>query len=113
MLWKDVTNEFKDKLTVSNGQYQLNFDKLDKRYAISYEGEYQNDAKDLNFQTHISGYPDYYSQYYAPATWNNGLVFFQNDANGNGQNGPIIENNNFTFDEDTGNGGTHGQNNGN
>ncbi|UXT08454.1 fibrinogen-binding adhesin SdrG C-terminal domain-containing protein [Staphylococcus aureus] len=113
LLWKDVTNEFKDKLTVSNGQYQLNFDKLDKRYAISYEGEYQNDAKDLNFQTHISGYPDYYSQYYAPATWNNELVFFQNDANGNGQNGPIIENNNFTFDEDTGNGGTHGQNNGN
>ncbi|HDZ8768666.1 TPA: fibrinogen-binding adhesin SdrG C-terminal domain-containing protein [Staphylococcus aureus] len=113
-LWKDVTNEFKDKLTVSSGQYQLNFDKLDKRYAISYEGEYQNDAKDLNFQTHISGYPDYYGQYYAAsATWNNGLVFFQNDANGNGQNGPIIENNDFTFDEDTGNGGTHGQNNGN
>ncbi|HDD0308551.1 TPA: fibrinogen-binding adhesin SdrG C-terminal domain-containing protein [Staphylococcus aureus] len=113
-LWKDVTNEFKDKLTVSSGQYQLNFDKLDKRYAISYEGEYQNDAKDLNFQTHISGYPDDYGQYYAAsATWNNGLVFFQNDANGSGQNGPIIENNDFIFDEDTGNGGTNGHNNGN
>ncbi|HDZ8650056.1 TPA: fibrinogen-binding adhesin SdrG C-terminal domain-containing protein [Staphylococcus aureus] len=112
-LWKDVTNEFKGKLTVSRGQYQLNFDKLDKRYAISYEGEYQNDAKDLKFQTHISGYPDYYGQYYvASATWNNGLVFFQNDANGNGQNGPIIENNDFTFDEDTTPDGDSGHNNG-
>ncbi|HDG5851208.1 TPA: fibrinogen-binding adhesin SdrG C-terminal domain-containing protein [Staphylococcus aureus] len=113
-LWKDVTNDFKDKLTIQNDGYQLNFDKLDKRYAVSYEGEYKKGNADLKFQTQVSGYTsEFYPEYYSTAVWNNGLVFFQNDANGNGQNGPIIDSNNFDFQEDTGNGEIHGHNNGN
>ncbi|WP_054193173.1 fibrinogen-binding adhesin SdrG C-terminal domain-containing protein [Staphylococcus aureus] len=113
-LWKEVTENFKDKLTIQNDGYRLNFKRLDKRYAVSYEGEYKKGHADLKFQTEVSSYAsEFHPNNYSTAVWNNELVFFQNDANGKGQNGPIIENNNFTFDEDTGNGGTHGQNNGN
>ncbi|EZY69408.1 hypothetical protein V064_02474, partial [Staphylococcus aureus R0545] len=47
------------------------------------------------------------------AVWDNSLVLFQNSAEGDGQDGPIIDGNKFEFQEDTGNGQIHGQNNGN
>ncbi|HEC2190419.1 TPA: fibrinogen-binding adhesin SdrG C-terminal domain-containing protein [Staphylococcus delphini] len=112
--WKDVTDSLKSKLTLNNNGYQLNFDSLDKLYAVYYEGEYQNDAQDLNFQTTLSGYPNqYYPWYYGTVTWKNGVVFYQNDGKGNGQNGPITEFNDFEYSEETGNGGVQGQSNGN
>ncbi|HCX3192721.1 TPA: fibronectin binding protein [Staphylococcus aureus] len=113
-LWKDVTEDFKDKLTIQNDGYQLNFDKLDKKYAVSYEGEYQKGNNDLKFRTEVSGNTsEFYPEYYSTAVWDNSLVLFQNSAEGDGQDGPIIDGNKFEFQEDTGNGQIHGQNNGN
>ncbi|MCL9697814.1 hypothetical protein AXF07_01610 [Staphylococcus aureus] len=112
-LWKEVTENFKDKLTIQNDGYLLNFERLDKRYAVSYEGEYKKGNADLKFQTQVSSYAsEFYPNNYSTAVWNNELVFYQNNANGNGQNGPIIDGNNFDFQEDTGNGEIHGNNQG-
>ncbi|SCS41105.1 fibrinogen-binding adhesin SdrG C-terminal domain-containing protein [Staphylococcus caeli] len=110
-MWKDVTEEVKHMLQIGESQYQLHFDTLNKRYAIRYEGMYQSDAQNLNFQTNISGYPEHYPHYAAHATWNNGLVFYQNNANGNGET-EIIENNDINWEEDTLPDGESGHNNG-
>ncbi|UVJ15643.1 fibronectin-binding protein FnbB [Staphylococcus aureus] len=85
----------------SNGGYTLNLSDLDnsKDYVIKYEGQYEKNAKDLNFQTHLSGYHKnypYYPNYYYPVqlTWNNGVAFYSNNAQGDGKdkpNDPIIE----------------------
>ncbi|UMT77969.1 fibronectin-binding protein FnbB [Staphylococcus roterodami] len=104
----DDANKFEDvteKVNLSytgNGGYTLNFSDLDnsKDYVIKYEGEYDQNAKDLNFQTHLSGYHKsypyypYYSYYPVQLTWNNGVAFYSNNAQGDGKDKPkkpIIE----------------------
>ncbi|HAR7073064.1 TPA: fibronectin-binding protein FnbB [Staphylococcus aureus] len=104
----DDTNKFEDvtnKVNLSytgDGGYSLNFNDLDntKNYVIKYEGEYDQNAKDLNFRTHFSGYHKYYpynpyySYYPVQLTWNNGVAFYSNKAQGDGKdkpNDPIIE----------------------
>ncbi|MGH2248885.1 fibrinogen-binding adhesin SdrG C-terminal domain-containing protein, partial [Enterococcus faecalis] len=59
--FEDVTEKVNLSYT-SNGGYTLNLGDLDnsKDYVIKYEGEYDQNAKDLNFRTHLSGYHKYY-----------------------------------------------------
>ncbi|HDB4945452.1 TPA: fibronectin-binding protein FnbB, partial [Staphylococcus aureus] len=98
--FEDVTNKVNLSYT-GDGGYSLDFSDLDnsKDYVIKYEGEYGQNAKDLNFRTHLSGYHKnypYYPNYYYPVqlTWNNGVAFYSNNAQGDGKdkpNDPIIE----------------------
>ncbi|UVJ07813.1 fibronectin-binding protein FnbA [Staphylococcus aureus] len=111
--FKDVTNDMNGKLTVqSNGSYSLNLDKLDKTYVIHYDGEYLNSADEVDFRTQMVGHPkqsyDYYYHNGYTLTWDNGLVLYSNKANGNGKNGEIIEKNDLTFTEESGDGSTNG-----
>ncbi|HEA0066383.1 TPA: fibronectin-binding protein FnbB [Staphylococcus aureus] len=99
--FEDVTNKVNLSYT-GDGGYSLNFNDLDntKNYVIKYEGEYDQNAKDLNFRTHLSGYhknylySPYYPYYPVQLTWNNGVAFYSNKAQGDGKdkpNDPIIE----------------------
>ncbi|HDY4443033.1 TPA: fibronectin-binding protein FnbB [Staphylococcus aureus] len=98
--FEDVTNKLNLSYT-GDGGYSLDFSDLDnsKDYVIKYEGEYDQNAKDLNFRTHLSGYHKnypYYPNYYYPVqlTWNNGVAFYSNNAQGDGKDKPkepIIE----------------------
>ncbi|HDP2536408.1 TPA: fibronectin-binding protein FnbB [Staphylococcus aureus] len=98
--FEDVTNKVNLSYT-GDGGYSLDFSDLDnsKDCVIKYEGEYDQNAKDLNFRTHLSGYHKnypYYPNYYYPVqlTWNNGVAFYSNNAQGDGKdkpNDPIIE----------------------
>ncbi|HDJ3073683.1 fibronectin-binding protein FnbB [Staphylococcus aureus] len=94
--FEDVTDKLSLTLT-GNGGYTLDFSELDKtkNYVIKYEGDYDSSASDLNFQTKLSGYHNYYYSYYpVQLTWNNGVAFYSNNAKGDGKdkpNDPIIE----------------------
>ncbi|HCY7264760.1 TPA: fibronectin-binding protein FnbB [Staphylococcus aureus] len=99
--FEDVTEKVNLSYT-SNGGYTLNLSDLDNSndYVIKYEGEYDQNAKDLNFRTHLSGYHKnypyypYYSYYPVQLTWNNGVAFYSNNAQGDGKdkpNDPIID----------------------
>ncbi|MBV5110018.1 fibronectin-binding protein FnbB [Staphylococcus aureus] len=99
--FEDVTNKVNLSYT-GDGGYSLNFNDLDntKNYVIKYEGEYNQNAKDLNFRTHLSGYHKnypyypYYPYYPVQLTWNNGVAFYSNNAQGDGKDKPkepIIE----------------------
>ncbi|CAC9107555.1 TPA: fibronectin-binding protein FnbA [Staphylococcus aureus] len=115
-MFKDVTEEMKDKLKVeNNGSYKLDIEKLEKSYVIHYDGEYLSGSDQVNFRTQVSAYPEnsyrYYSYYnnYYTLTWDNGLVLYSNKADGNGQNGVKVESNDLNFDEVTGTGVITGQ----
>ncbi|HGZ8670960.1 TPA: fibronectin-binding protein FnbB [Staphylococcus aureus] len=97
--FEDVTDKLSLTLT-GNGGYTLDFSELDKtkNYVIKYEGDYDSSASDLNFQTKLSGYHNYYYYYYSyypvQLTWNNGVAFYSNNAQGDGKDKPkepIIE----------------------
>ena len=113
--FKDVTSTFNHQLTINSGGYTLTMDQLDKTYVVTYEGQYMNDANELNFLTELSGYPTtypYYAYYpYYPTTvkWNNGVVFYQNNGTGQGIDQPLVESNLFEFTEDSGDGMIRGQ----
>ncbi|HDH4249846.1 TPA: fibronectin-binding protein FnbA [Staphylococcus aureus] len=114
-MFKDVTQEMKDKLKVeNNGSYKLDIEKLEKSYVIHYDGEYLSGSDQVNFRTHMFGYPEQQYKYYYThlgyqLTWDNGLVLYSNKAKGDGTNGTITESNNMTFDEEYGTGVITGQ----
>ncbi|MCL4577556.1 fibronectin-binding protein FnbA [Staphylococcus aureus] len=114
-MFKDVTEEMKDKLKVeNNGNYKLDIEKLEKSYVIHYDGEYLSGSDQVNFRTHMFGYPEQQYKYYYThlgykLTWDNGLVLYSNKAKGDGTNGTITESNNMTFDEEYGTGVITGQ----
>ncbi len=115
--YKNVTENLKNNLQITNGKYQLNLDKLDKKYVIVFEGNYQPNAEKFNFQTQVSGFPSfysnyYYSNYYGSAIWNNGIKFYDNNANGAGDNAPKVESNLFEFEKLTAAEGASGFNEG-
>ncbi|MBA8759284.1 YSIRK-type signal peptide-containing protein [Staphylococcus schleiferi subsp. coagulans] len=112
-LYKNVTDSLKQNLTINNENYQLNFESLNKKYVIVYEGYYKNDTDKFNFQTQMSGYPSIFNNYYyGNATWNNGIKFYDNNANGAGVNAPIVESNLFQFEKLTAAEGAKGFNDG-
>ncbi|EMX8885499.1 fibronectin-binding protein FnbB [Staphylococcus aureus] len=96
--FEDVTEKVNLSYT-GEGGYSFTFDSLEdnNNYVVKYEGEYNTKAKDLNFQTRLTGYHNYYPYYpYYPVqlTWNNGVAFYSNNAQGDGKdkpNDPIIE----------------------
>ncbi|UWF57663.1 fibrinogen-binding adhesin SdrG C-terminal domain-containing protein [Staphylococcus hyicus] len=108
----DVTSEFKDRLTINSGGYYVDMNDLSNTYVVTYEGQYLNNANELNFRTELAGYPATYPYYYTSVKWDNGVVFYSNKGTGSGIDQPIIESNNFVFTEDTGNGVISGQYNG-
>ncbi|MDG6511979.1 fibronectin-binding protein FnbA [Staphylococcus aureus] len=114
-MFKDVTEEMKDKLKVeNNGNYKLDIEKLEKSYVIHYDGECLSGSDQVNFRTHMFGYPEQQYKYYYThlgykLTWDNGLVLYSNKAKGDGTNGTITESNNMTFDEEYGTGVITGQ----
>ncbi|MCG9811273.1 fibrinogen-binding adhesin SdrG C-terminal domain-containing protein [Staphylococcus argenteus] len=97
--FKDVTNGMSDKLTLSeNGSYKLTLDELNKKsYVVSFEGKYNENDKELLFRTNLHGYHANYGYYYyypVNLTWDNGVAFYSNNAQGDGKdkpNNPIIE----------------------
>ncbi|WP_105992432.1 fibrinogen-binding adhesin SdrG C-terminal domain-containing protein, partial [Staphylococcus agnetis] len=111
-LFKDVTDTFKNNLTINSGGYYVDLNELTKTYVVTYEGQYFNNANELNFRTELAGYPSTYPYYYTSVKWDNGVVFYSNKGTGNGIDQPIIESNNFVFTEDTGTGAISGQYNG-
>ncbi|HCT8160397.1 TPA: fibronectin-binding protein FnbA [Staphylococcus aureus] len=104
--FKEVTSGMNGNLNVqTNGSYSLNLENLDKTYVVHYDGEYLNGTDEVDFRTQMVGYPEQLYKYYYDRgytlTWDNGLVLYSNKANGNGKNGPIIQNNKFEYKEDT------------
>ncbi|HHW5056801.1 TPA: fibronectin-binding protein FnbB [Staphylococcus aureus] len=97
--FKDVTNDMSDKLTLSeNGSYKLTLDALNKKsYVVSFEGKYNENDKELLFRTNLHGYHANYGYYYyypVSLTWDNGVAFYSNNAQGDGKDKPkepIIE----------------------
>ncbi|ARJ51818.1 SdrD B-like domain-containing protein [Staphylococcus lutrae] len=99
-----TTNNGKSVSVNSNG-YTMNIDSFNgKEYVIRYKGFYNGDTDQLTFTTNATGYYKYNndSQYYYSATspqsfnltWDNGVVFYSNKANGEGKDlpaTPIIE----------------------
>ncbi|HFP6630990.1 TPA: fibronectin-binding protein FnbA [Staphylococcus aureus] len=104
--FKEVTSSMNGNLNVqTNGSYSLNLENLDKTYVVHYDGEYLNGTDEVDFRTQMVGRPEQLYKYYYDRgytlTWDNGLVLYSNKANGNGKNGPIIQNNKFEYKEDT------------
>ncbi|HHC5311469.1 TPA: fibronectin-binding protein FnbA [Staphylococcus aureus] len=104
--FKEVTSNMNGNLNVqTNGSYSLNLENLDKTYVVHYDGEYLNGTDEVDFRTQMVGHPEQLYKYYYDRgytlTWDNGLVLYSNKANGNGKNGPIIQNNKFEYKEDT------------
>ncbi|WP_274316405.1 fibrinogen-binding adhesin SdrG C-terminal domain-containing protein [Staphylococcus hyicus] len=111
-MFKDVTSDFKDRLSINSGGYYVDMNDISNTYVVTYEGQYLNNANELNFRTELAGYPATYPYYYTSVKWDNGVVFYSNKGTGSGIDQPIIESNNFVFTEDTGNGVISGQYNG-
>ncbi|EOB8145410.1 TPA: fibronectin-binding protein FnbA [Staphylococcus aureus] len=104
--FKEVTSSMNGNLNVqTNGSYSLNLENLDKTYVVHYDGEYLNGTDEVDFRTQMVGHPEQLYKYYYDRgytlTWDNGLVLYSNKVNGNGKNGPIIQNNKFEYKEDT------------
>ncbi|PCF42583.1 SdrD B-like domain-containing protein [Staphylococcus delphini] len=98
------TNQFKDitstmNSTKSNGTgYEITFNMTnDKPYVIVYKGYFDSNAKDFDFRTNATGYqnlnqyPNYYWGYDRSfnLTWDNGVAFYSNKANGEGNDKPV------------------------
>ncbi|WP_198649586.1 fibrinogen-binding adhesin SdrG C-terminal domain-containing protein [Staphylococcus agnetis] len=63
--FKDVTDTFGNNLKISNSGYELSMNQtLTKTYVVTYEGQYSNNANELNFRTALAGYPSTYPYYY-------------------------------------------------
>ncbi|HEC2157067.1 hypothetical protein B4W72_01960 [Staphylococcus delphini] len=96
--FKDITNTMNS--TKSNGTgYEITFDMTnDKPYVIVYKGYFDSNSKDFDFTTNANGYQNLnqsqYS-YYWPynysfnLTWDNGVAFYSNKANGEGNDKPV------------------------
>ncbi|HBJ9566351.1 TPA: fibrinogen-binding adhesin SdrG C-terminal domain-containing protein [Staphylococcus pseudintermedius] len=95
--FRDITNSLRPT-TVNSTGYQITFDHINKKpYVIVYKGHYKNEAKDLEFTTNVTDYhsSNLYSYNYWPyygsfnLTWKNGVAFYSNKANGEGNDKPV------------------------
>ncbi|MDE9752843.1 SdrD B-like domain-containing protein [Staphylococcus delphini] len=94
-------NDITSKVSISSNNsagYQINFDMEGKYpYVIVYKGHYDSNAKDFSFRTNATGYqnlnqyPNYYWGYGNSfnLTWDNGVAFYSNKANGEGNDKPV------------------------
>ncbi|WP_438326874.1 SdrD B-like domain-containing protein [Staphylococcus pseudintermedius] len=95
--FRDITNSLRPT-TVNSTGYQITFDHINKKpYVIVYKGHYKNEAKDLEFTTNATDYHSSnlysynYWAYYGSfnLTWKNGVAFYSNKANGEGNDKPV------------------------
>ncbi|PCF75971.1 SdrD B-like domain-containing protein [Staphylococcus delphini] len=96
--FNDITNKVSVSKNNSTG-YQINFDMEEgnKPYVIVYKGYFDSNAKDFDFRTNATGYqnlnqyPNYYWGYDRSfnLTWDNGVAFYSNKANGEGNDKPV------------------------
>ncbi|HEC2172689.1 TPA: fibrinogen-binding adhesin SdrG C-terminal domain-containing protein [Staphylococcus delphini] len=95
--FNDITNKVSVSKNNSTG-YQINFDMDGNHpYVIIYKGHYDSSAKDFDFRTNATGYqnlnqyPNYYWGYGNSfnLTWDNGVAFYSNKANGEGNDKPV------------------------
>ncbi|PCF83439.1 SdrD B-like domain-containing protein [Staphylococcus delphini] len=95
-------NDITSKVSISSNNsagYQINFDMEGKHpYVIVYKGHYDSNAKDFSFRTNATGYQnlnqhtDYLYWGYGNSfnlTWDNGVAFYSNKANGEGNDKPV------------------------
>ncbi|HEC2145160.1 TPA: fibrinogen-binding adhesin SdrG C-terminal domain-containing protein [Staphylococcus delphini] len=95
-------NDITSKVSISSNNsagYQINFDMEGKRpYVIVYKGHYDSNAKDFSFRTNATGYQNlnqhtnYLYWGYGNSfnlTWDNGVAFYSNKANGEGNDKPV------------------------
>ncbi|HEC2161262.1 TPA: fibrinogen-binding adhesin SdrG C-terminal domain-containing protein [Staphylococcus delphini] len=96
--FKDITNTMNS--TKSNGTgYEITFDMTnDKPYVIVYKGNFDSNSKDFDFTTNATGYQNlnqhtnYLYWGYGNSfnlTWDNGVAFYSNKANGEGNDKPV------------------------
>ncbi|HEC2153056.1 TPA: fibrinogen-binding adhesin SdrG C-terminal domain-containing protein [Staphylococcus delphini] len=95
--FNDITNKVSVSKNNSTG-YQINFDMDGNHpYVIIYKGHYDSSAKDFDFRTNATGYQNLnqypnYSWGYGNSfnlTWDNGVAFYSNKANGEGNDKPV------------------------
>ncbi|HHU6749767.1 TPA: SdrD B-like domain-containing protein [Staphylococcus pseudintermedius] len=96
--FNDITNKVSVSKNNSTG-YQINFDMEEgsKPYVIVYKGYFDSNAIDFDFRTNATGYqnlnqyPNYYWVYDRSfnLTWDNGVAFYSNKANGEGNDKPV------------------------
>lgn len=92
-IFEDVTSNVNLK-TSGGGSYTLEFpDLTNSAYLVDYESKYETNNSDLNLRTILNGYNNYnyYYGYYphTTLTWDNGVAFYSNKANGAGKNRPL------------------------
>ncbi|HEC2230336.1 TPA: fibrinogen-binding adhesin SdrG C-terminal domain-containing protein [Staphylococcus delphini] len=95
--FKDITNTMNSMKSNGTG-YEITFDMTnDKPYVIVYKGNFDSNSKDFDFRTNATGYqnlnqyPNYYWGYGNSfnLTWDNGVAFYSNKANGEGNDKPV------------------------
>ncbi len=90
--FEDVTSNLPITLG-DNGQYSIQFQDLENNvYLIDYESKFEVSNSDLNLRTVLDGYNGNTRYYYYPhtrLTWDNGVAFYSNKANGAGKNRPL------------------------
>ncbi|WP_353436837.1 fibrinogen-binding adhesin SdrG C-terminal domain-containing protein [Staphylococcus coagulans] len=90
--FEDVTSTLPITLG-DNGQYLIQFQDLENNvYLIDYESKFEVSNSDLNLRTVLDGYSGNTRYYYYPhtrLTWDNGVAFYSNKANGAGKNRPL------------------------
>ncbi|NHA43511.1 fibrinogen-binding adhesin SdrG C-terminal domain-containing protein [Staphylococcus schleiferi] len=90
--FEDVTSNVNLK-TSGGGSYTLEFpDLTNGAYLVDYESKFEVSNSDLNLRTVLDGYNGNTRYYYYPhtrLTWDNGVAFYSNKANGAGKNRPL------------------------
>ncbi len=97
--FNDITSNLSNSIKSTSTGYEITFDMKNKKpYVIVYKGHYNKDASDFDFTTNAIGHQNlnsspynYYWSYnhYFNLTWNNGVAFYSNKANGEGNDKPV------------------------
>ncbi|MBU7227046.1 MSCRAMM family adhesin SpsD [Staphylococcus pseudintermedius] len=97
--FNDITSNLSNSIKSTSTGYEITFDmKNQKPYVIVYKGHYNKDASDFDFTTNAIGHQNlnsspynYYWSYnhYFNLTWKNGVAFYSNKANGEGNDKPV------------------------
>ncbi|EGQ1724997.1 YSIRK-type signal peptide-containing protein [Staphylococcus pseudintermedius] len=97
--FNDITSNLSNSIKSTSTGYEITFDMKNKKpYVIVYKGHYNKDASDFDFTTNAIGHQNlnsspynYYWSYnhYFNLTWKNGVAFYSNKANGEGNDKPV------------------------
>ncbi|EII2695637.1 fibrinogen-binding adhesin SdrG C-terminal domain-containing protein [Staphylococcus pseudintermedius] len=97
--FNDITSNLSNSIKSTSTGYEITFNMKNKKpYVIVYKGHYNKDASDFDFTTNAIGHQNlnsspynYYWSYnhYFNLTWKNGVAFYSNKANGEGNDKPV------------------------